>query len=112
MPDPAPVGLTEDEQAWLDDFRLYCPVTPGSVFAAHREFADACNKLVAIINRLSAAPVDDREREALRRIADGLCTTTGTPVTYPCVNQRCYVCIALSALAAVPVSPSVDLEGG
>ena len=59
LADPAPVGLTEDEALILDEARNLAPPDPDHPIPWDRYLL---SRLLAIIDRLSAAPVDDRER--------------------------------------------------
>ena len=69
LADPAPVGLTEKELRLVSDARELAPPNPDYPIPWDRYLLA---RLVAIIDRLSAAPVDDRERvDKWRTVPDG-----------------------------------------
>ena len=94
LADPAPVGLTEDEALILDEARNLAPPDPDHPIPWDRYLL---SRLLAIIDRLSAAPVDDRERvpEGWRVEWRGAWTFKEPGPPRPVL---------------VPVSPSVDPE--
>lgn len=100
LADPAPVGLTEKELRLVSDARELAPPNPDYPIPWDRYLLA---RLVAIIDRLSAAPVDDLEAYidlALIRWVPGDDAGLARHIAES-IHPR-----------LVPVSPSVDPEEG